>query len=50
MSKQKTGRCAGAHSVLAGGYEIAALAAGGSIAIVDAVLDGSIANGYALVR
>ncbi|WIA41232.1 hypothetical protein OEZ86_004845 [Tetradesmus obliquus] len=33
-----------------GGYEIAALAAGGSIAIVDAALDGSIRNGYALVR
>lgn len=37
-------------SACAGGYEIAALAAGGSIAIVDAALDGSIRNGYALVR
>jgi acetoin utilization deacetylase AcuC-like enzyme len=36
--------------LLAGGYEIAALAAGGSIAIVDAALDGSIKNSYALVR
>lgn len=32
------------------GYEIAALAAGGSIALVDAALDGTIDNGYALVR
>ena len=33
-----------------GGYEIAALAAGGVIALVDAVLDGAVDNGYALVR
>jgi hypothetical protein len=33
-----------------GGYEIATLAAGGSIAMVDAVLDGCITNGYALTR
>lgn len=32
------------------GYDIAALAAGGSIALVDATLDGTIDNGYALVR
>lgn len=33
-----------------GGYEIAALAAGGAIAMVDAVLDGRVDNGYALVN
>lgn len=33
-----------------GGYEIAALAAGGSIVTVDAALDGRITNGYALTR
>jgi acetoin utilization deacetylase AcuC-like enzyme len=33
-----------------GTYEIAALAAGGCIAAVDAVLDGVVANAYALVR
>ena len=31
-------------------YEIAALAAGGCVAAVDAVLDGTVANAYALVR
>ncbi len=34
----------------AGGYEIALLAAGGVIAAVDAVLDGTVDNVYALVR
>jgi len=34
----------------AGSFEIAQLAAGGVIAAVDAVLDGSVANAYALVR
>lgn len=33
-----------------GGFAIAALAAGGCIALVDAVLDGKVHNGYALVR
>ena len=33
-----------------GGYEIAALAAGGVITVVDAVVGGAVANGYALVR
>jgi acetoin utilization deacetylase AcuC-like enzyme len=33
-----------------GGYEIARLAAGGTIAALDAVLDGSVDNAYALVR
>lgn len=32
------------------GYEIAALAAGGSIAALNAVLDGTVTNAYALVR
>ncbi|KAG2496888.1 hypothetical protein HYH03_005287 [Edaphochlamys debaryana] len=33
-----------------GGYDIAALAAGGAIVAVDAVLDGGVRNAYALVR
>ena len=33
-----------------GSFEIAALAAGGTIAAVDAVLDGRVSNAYALVR
>ncbi|MBW0093414.1 class II histone deacetylase [Pseudonocardia sp. KRD-184] len=33
-----------------GGYEIAALAAGGAIAMVDAVVQGRVDNGYALVH
>ena len=33
-----------------GGYEIALLAAGGTITAVDAVLDGEVDNAYALVR
>ena len=33
-----------------GSYEIAQLAAGGTIAAIDAVLDGTVANAYALVR
>ncbi|MGY1690404.1 class II histone deacetylase [Geodermatophilus sp. SYSU D01105] len=33
-----------------GGYEIAALAAGGAIAMVDAVVDGTVDNGFALVN
>ena len=34
----------------AGGYEIARLAAGGTLAAIEAVLDGSVDNAYALVR
>jgi len=37
-------------SMAPGGYEIAALAAGGAIAMVDAALDSHITNGYALLR
>jgi hypothetical protein len=37
-------------SMAPGGYEIAALAAGGSIVLTDAALDGTITNGYALTR
>ena len=33
-----------------GGYEIATLAAGGVFAMVEAVVNGDVANGYALVR
>ena len=34
----------------AGGYEIARLAAGGTLAAIEAVLDGTVDNAYALVR
>lgn len=37
-------------SMSPGGYEIAALAAGASIEMVNAALDGRITNGYALTR
>jgi hypothetical protein len=33
-----------------GGYDIAALAAGGAIAVTDAVINGSVSNAYALCR
>ena len=33
-----------------GGYEIAAMAAGGAIELFDAVLSGQVRNGYALIR
>jgi hypothetical protein len=39
-----------AVSMSYGGYEIAALAAGGGLALVDAVMSGRIDNGYALLR
>jgi len=42
---------AGEHTPFAaGGYEIAALAAGGCVAAVEAVLAGEVRNAYALVR
>jgi acetoin utilization deacetylase AcuC-like enzyme len=37
-------------AICAGGYEICALAAGGCITAVDAVLDGTVDNAFALVR
>lgn len=37
-------------SMAPGGHEIAALAAGASIALTDAALDGTITNGYTLTR
>ena len=33
-----------------GGFEVSALAAGGGITLADAVLDGTVVNGYALIR
>ncbi len=39
-----------AVSIGDGGFEIAALSAGGCLALVEAVLDGRVTNGYALVR
>ncbi|MFM7568895.1 MAG: class II histone deacetylase [Betaproteobacteria bacterium] len=40
----------GATPIAQGGFDIAALAAGGAIELCDAVLDGKLDNGYALVR
>lgn len=40
----------GATPIGAGGYDIARLAAGGGIALCEAVLEGKVDNGYALVR
>lgn len=49
--KSKIGHRVGEEvSMSPGGYEIAALAAGGSIKLVDAALSGGITNGYALTR
>lgn len=49
--KSKIGHRVGDEvSMSPGGYEIAALAAGGSIALVDAALSGAVTNGYALTR
>jgi len=51
QASEQGGGDAGENATFApGGYEIAALAAGGCIAAVDAVLDGRVDNVYALVR
>lgn len=48
---QERGGQAGLNTFFSnGGYEIAALAAGGTIALLDAVVRGTVRNGYALVR
>ena len=50
LSEADGGDAGGVTPFAKGGYEIARLAAGGVLALVDAVLDGVVANGYALVR
>ena len=42
--------CGDAATFGPGGYEVAALSAGGAISAVDAVMGGSVTNAYALIR
>jgi acetoin utilization deacetylase AcuC-like enzyme len=47
----KEGGCVGEQATFAkGGYDIAALSAGGVLAAMDAIIDGEIKNAYCLVR
>ena len=50
MSAAEGGDAGGVTPFAPGGYEIACLAAGGVLALVDAVLNGDVDNGYALAR
>jgi acetoin utilization deacetylase AcuC-like enzyme len=50
MSAGRGGDAGDGAPFSAGGYEVALLAAGGTITAVDAVLDGRVQNAYALVR
>ncbi|MCA9987625.1 MAG: class II histone deacetylase [Anaerolineales bacterium] len=50
LSATTGGDAGGGTPFAAGGYEIACLAAGGLLALIDAILDGEVDNGYALVR
>ncbi len=50
LSAERGGNAGEATSFGHGSYEIAALSAGGPIAMVDAAMAGTIDNGYALVR
>jgi acetoin utilization deacetylase AcuC-like enzyme len=50
MSEASGGNAGEGTPFSAGAFEIALLAAGGTIAAVDAVLDGRVRNAYALVR
>ena len=50
MSEADGGDAGGVTPFAKGGYDIACLAAGGVLALVDAILDGEVENGYALVR
>jgi acetoin utilization deacetylase AcuC-like enzyme len=50
LSDGEGGPCGPGAFVGRGSYEIAALAAGGTITALEAVLDGRVANAYALVR
>ncbi|MEZ4594815.1 MAG: class II histone deacetylase [Chloroflexota bacterium] len=50
LSDANGGDAGGATPFAKDGYHIACLAAGGVLALVDAILNGDVANGYALVR
>ena len=50
LSEADGGDAGGDTPFAKGGYHIACLAAGGLLALVDAILDGEVDNGYALVR
>ena len=50
LSAATGGDAGGVTPFATGGYEIACLAAGGVLALVDAILSGEVDNGYALVR
>jgi acetoin utilization deacetylase AcuC-like enzyme len=50
MSEASGGNAGEGTPFSAGGFEVALLAAGGTITAVDAVLDGRVRNAYALVR
>ena len=50
LSAERGGDAGEATPFGPGSYEIARLAAGGTIAMVDAVIEGRVDNGYALVR
>jgi acetoin utilization deacetylase AcuC-like enzyme len=50
MSEEGGGLAGPATPLAHGSYEVALLAAGGVVAAVDAVLDGTVDNAYALVR
>lgn len=50
MSDANGGDAGGDTPFAKDGYHIAGLAAGGLLALVDAILDGEVDNGYALVR
>jgi acetoin utilization deacetylase AcuC-like enzyme len=50
LSDERGGDAGGLTPFGPGSYEIALLAAGGVLAAVDAVLDGTVANAFALVR
>ena len=50
LSSDKGGEAGPVATLSAGGYEVAALSAGGVIAATDAVMTGAVQNRYALVR
>jgi acetoin utilization deacetylase AcuC-like enzyme len=50
LSAADGGDAGGVTPFAKGGYDIASLAAGGALALIDAILDEEVDNGYALVR
>ena len=50
LSKAEGGDAGGGTPFAKDGFQIASLAAGGLLSLVDAILDGEVENGYALVR